>query len=118
MISPFFTSRAIMERLLKDRSTGRNIIWATDDYAEQGRHFHDEMIMRRAGADGVQIVHRASKDKAAQTARARGKAEVSTPAWICRAQLDAEDAAWQKAVLYFLREWTKGAFGIDMRHSI
>ena len=25
--------------LLKDRSTGRNLIWATDDYAERGKGF-------------------------------------------------------------------------------
>ena len=29
----------VLAVLLKDRSTGRNLIWATDDYAERGRGF-------------------------------------------------------------------------------
>ena len=27
----------VLAVLLKDRSTGRNLIWATDDYAERGK---------------------------------------------------------------------------------
>ena len=29
----------VLAVLLKDRSTGRNLIWATDDYAVRGRGF-------------------------------------------------------------------------------
>ena len=29
----------VLAVLLKDRSTGRNLIWATDDYAERGKGF-------------------------------------------------------------------------------
>lgn len=97
MLKLFSPPRAIMEGLLVDHATGRNIIWATDDYADNGHRFRDEMIMKPVGAKGVPIMPRALKGKAAQTARARSRAEVSTPAWICRAQLDAVDKAWQAA---------------------
>jgi hypothetical protein len=35
----------VLTVLLKDRTTGRNLIWATDDYAERGKGFgaNDEM---------------------------------------------------------------------------
>ena len=35
----------VLAVLLKDRSTGRNLIWATDDYAARGKGFgaNDEM---------------------------------------------------------------------------
>ena len=29
----------VLAVLLKDRTTGRNLIWATDDYAERGKGF-------------------------------------------------------------------------------
>ena len=29
----------VLAVLLKDRSTGRNLIWATDDYAARGKDF-------------------------------------------------------------------------------
>ena len=34
----------VLAVLLKDRTTGRNLIWATDDYAGIGRGFAAEVI--------------------------------------------------------------------------
>ena len=38
----------VLAVLLKDRTTGRNLIWATDDYAERGKGFgaNDEIQVK------------------------------------------------------------------------
>ena len=87
----------VLAVLLKDRTTGRNLIWATDDYAERGKGF--------AASDEIQIgqiidknnpVIRPRVDKAAEEQRKRveKRAEVFTPSWICNKQNNLVDAAW------------------------
>ena len=87
----------VLTVLLKDRTTGRNLIWATDDYAERGKGF--------AASDEIQIeqiidknnpVIRPRVDKAAEEQRKRveKRAEVFTPSWICNKQNNLVDGAW------------------------
>ena len=40
----------VLAVLLKDRSTGRNLIWATDDYAARGKGFG--AIVENGGGNG------------------------------------------------------------------
>lgn len=35
---------SLMEELLKDRTTNKNIIWATDNYVNKGFNFNDQII--------------------------------------------------------------------------
>ena len=44
----------VLAVLLKDRSTGQNLIWATDDYAERGKRFcaGDEIRIENGGGHG------------------------------------------------------------------
>ena len=87
----------VLAVLLKDRTTGRNLIWATDDYAGRGNGF--------AASDEIQIgqiidknkpVIRPRVDKAAEEQRKRveKRAEVFTPSWICNKQNNLVDAGW------------------------
>lgn len=83
--------------LLKDRSTGKNILWATDDYNDLGIGFaaDDEITLPAiTGAHGNLIKPRALKSKEEQGARTRNMAEVFTPLWICNKQNNLADNAW------------------------
>lgn len=83
--------------LLKDRSTGKNILWATDDYKDLGIGFaaDDEITLPAiTGANGNLIKPRALKSKEEQGARTRNMAEVFTPLWICNKQNNLADNAW------------------------
>jgi hypothetical protein len=87
----------ILETLLKDHSTDKNIIWATDNYEQlgDGYSFSDEIkIPLITGKNGDIIQPRVSKDKETQLKRVRDKAEVFTPCWICNAQNNLVDEAW------------------------
>ena len=72
--------------LLKDRSTGRNLIWATDDYAAHGKGFgaNDEMqVAQIVDKDHPVIRPRVDKNAEEQRQRSVKRAEVFTPSWIC-----------------------------------
>lgn len=87
----------VLAVLLKDRSTGRNLIWATDDYAARCKGFGatDEMQVAQI-ADREHPVIRPRVDKNAEEQRQRSvkRAEVFTPSWICNKQNNLVDAAW------------------------
>ena len=109
--------------LLKDHTTQQNIYWATDSYADLGEEFtfyapitldkitsyiSDEgVVATKKQYDAIikqtpeakehyqeMIRPRAVKSKQEQTQRAKDKAEVFTPAWICNAQNNLIDEAW------------------------
>ncbi len=66
----------ILNVLLKDRTTGKNIIWATDNYGfSPGEEIKIENLPL--------IKPRLEKSKEEQQKRTKGKAEVFTPSWIC-----------------------------------
>lgn len=83
--------------LLKDRSSGNNIIWATDNYTHKGtgfqRHDHIE-ISAITGYHGSVVKPRVEKSKKEQLDRIKQKAEVFTPSWICNKQNNLVDNAW------------------------
>lgn len=83
--------------LLKDHSSDKNIIWATDNYASKGEGYqeHDEIQEKYiTGKNGKVIRPRVNKSKAEQENRSREKAEVFTEAWICNKQNNLVDLAW------------------------
>ena len=87
----------LLDTLLRDHTTGSNIFWATDDYANKGEGFgfSDQITADSiTGANGHVIMPRKFKPQKVQTARAKDMAEVFTPAWICNAQINLIDDAW------------------------
>lgn len=87
----------LLEILLKDRSSNKNIIWATDNYAIRGKGYypHDHITLKAiTGRNGLVIKPRVKKSKKEQNKRIKDKAEVFTPSWICNAQNNLIDEAW------------------------
>ena len=89
--------RELLAILLKDRSSGKNIIWATDNYTRRGagfqRHDHIE-VAAIVGYNGSVVKPRVEKSKNEQIDRIKQKAEVFTPSWICNKQNNLVDNAW------------------------
>ena len=86
----------VLDILLQDKSTKKNIIWATDTYEEFGEEFMDKMQMSvnllLLRAD---IIHpRIQKSQEAQAQRTRKRAEVFTPAWLCNLMNNHCDEDW------------------------
>ena len=89
----------ILDALLSDRTTGENIIWATDDYASMGdaytffQHITPELI---TGENRNVIQPRVAKDEVDRKKRARKMAEVFTPSWVCNDMNNGVDEKWFK----------------------
>ena len=84
----------ILDDLLADRTTGQNIIWATDDYASRGDGytFYDQITAEKICCNECRvIVPRVLKNKDSQKNRARKMAEVFTPSWLCNQMLNDID---------------------------
>jgi hypothetical protein len=86
----------LLDILLQDKSTKKNIIWATDTYEEYGNGFTDkEQIDRDLLLKHADIIKpRIQKSLEAQAARTRKKAEVFTPVWLCNLMNNYCDQEW------------------------
>lgn len=87
----------IMDVLLKDRTTNKNIVWATDDYEDLGEFYKAEceITLNLITVDDCNIIQpRITKSQQSQLSRTKDKAEVFTPSWICNAQNNLIDNAW------------------------
>lgn len=80
-------SPEILAQLLRDRTTARNILWCTHDYAQRGKGYQYADEIRPeciTGEHGNIIRPRVLKSKAEQTDRVKDMAEVFTPAWVVK----------------------------------
>lgn len=89
---------SLLRALLKDKTTGGNIIWATDDYSELygekfacDREITDKLI---TGKYWDVVQPRTAKLKEKQNDRTKKRAEVFTPSWICNKQNNLVDEQW------------------------
>ena len=88
---------SILRRLLQDKTTKKNILWATKDYEILGPEYGEtceilpELI---TGKNTLLIQPRSAKAKEEQIARTRDKAEVFTPSWVCNCQNNLVDIEW------------------------
>lgn len=90
--SPF-----LLDLLLQDKTTGKNIVWATDDYVANGSAYapEKEILPARITGTNTKIIQpRIAKNKEAQRNRTRKSAEVFTPSWICCLMNNFCDAEW------------------------
>lgn len=90
-IFPF--SEEILSILLIDRTTSKNILWATEDYSPIDSKSQMQLF-QITGNNACRIKTRIQKQKEEQQSRTRNKAEVFTPSWICNAQNNLVDDAW------------------------
>lgn len=96
-ISEELWSKRIIEILLIDRTTNRNILWATEDYEHISENFNSHFpieIYQITGRNSNLIKPRVSKNIDKQGRRRKEKAEVFTPSWICNKQNNLIDDAW------------------------
>jgi len=103
--------KALLSLLLKDRSSGQNIIWATDAYISRGVGFGQQdyiTIEAITGAHGNVIKPRTEKSKKEQQRRIKNKAEVFTPSWVCNKQNNIVDNVWFGRENVFNIETEKG----------
>lgn len=87
----------LLDILLKDKSSNKNIMWGTDNYSNHGTGFNalDYMSVEKiTGIYGELIKPRVKKSKEEQDIRVREKAEVFTPSWMCNKQNNMIDDAW------------------------
>ena len=87
----------ILAILLKDKTTRKNIIWASEDYISLGSAyaFSEEITVDAiTGINGAVIRPRIEKTKEEQSSRSKEKAEVFTPSWVCNRQNNLVDNAW------------------------
>lgn len=100
----------LMKILLMDRTTRRNIIWATDSYTVLGKEFFpEEPIKLNLVANGASelLKPRAAKLKHDQEARTRDRAEVFTPTWVIKKQNDLVEKEFKDLPLeeYINKTW-------------
>ena len=101
----------LLEILLKDRTSGKNILWGTDNYSMHGCGFfkNDYIYVEKiTGLYGNLIKPRVKKTKEEQNIRIRDKAEVFTPSWICNKQNNLVDTQWFNKENIFNIEIEKG----------
>ena len=87
----------VLPILLQDKTTKRNIIFATDSYIENGPEFSPQSPMtaiKLIGLDPLTIQPRILKAKEQQTDRTRKRAEVFTPSWLCAVMNNYADEVW------------------------
>lgn len=107
----------LLEILLQDKTTGKNILWATDSYESKGAMFAPNVPISSdlvTGKNGNLIQPRAVKSKDEQLLRTRDKAEVFTPLSIVKQMNEACDTKritknnWQEYVALLKLEITCG----------
>lgn len=87
----------ILKTLLRDRTTGRNIIWADNEYEALGDGYmgDDEITVEKiTGMNSGIIKPRIAKEQERQSQRTKSRAEVFTPSWLCNQMNNDLDEAW------------------------
>lgn len=90
-------SPELLDALLKDHSSKKNIIWATDNYVPFGKGYDEKNEIKTKAIINIHnsvIKPRVNKTKAEQDYRIKEKAEVFTPSWICNKQNNQIDECW------------------------
>ena len=97
--------QAVLDTLLKDKSTGKNIIWATDPPEELQTVMYEpvtdrsQITTQQLGLTHYEVVlPRMMKQTDTQQQRTRKKGEVFSPAWVCNKMNNALDADWFRAL--------------------
>lgn len=87
----------VLDKLLQDKTTKRNIIFATDAYKSDKLDAYKTTEITSAllyGLDTLSIQPRVLKSQQEQAERTKKKAEVFTPAWICNRMNNHCDEEW------------------------
>ena len=87
----------VLDLLLQDKTTKKNIIFATNAYSDSGYHIDAKAQMTRGmllGLDPHVIQPRVAKEQEEQDERTKVRAEVFTPSWVCNKMNNHLDEEW------------------------
>ena len=92
-----FPVKDMLKTLLTDKTTGKNITFATNSYADYGINFAEDSYITETEILGIaecEIQPRICKALEQQAIRTKNKAEVFTPSWICNRMNSFCDEEW------------------------
>lgn len=99
-------SLKLLNKVLIDKTTRKNILWATDAYKESGKAYNRDREITQdliTGRNADVIKTRARKAMEQQSQRTKQHAEVFTPLWIVKKMNDHADEVWfEHADVFFL----------------
>ncbi len=87
----------VLETLLCDRTTGRNIIWADSEYESLGDGYagDDEITVEKITGENFGVIKpRIAKEVERQSLRTKSRAEVFSPSWLCNQMNNDLDEVW------------------------
>lgn len=80
--------------LLQDKTTRKNIVFATGSYEDRGSAYQADMEIKAELLPDMDLKPRILKSQEEQALRTRKKAEVFTPAWLCCKMNNYCDDEW------------------------
>ena len=90
-------SSKLFNCLLIDRTTKKNICWATEHYMHLGQEYYPQAPIKQDLITGINtnvIQPRVERETKDQQKRTRENAEVFTPSWVCNEQNNLIDDTW------------------------
>ena len=87
----------VLDILLYDNTTKKNIIWGTNNYESHGTGYSENdhiLVEQITGRHNGIIKPRVEKSKKEQQKRSKDMAEVFTPSWVCNKQNNLVDEKW------------------------
>ena len=97
----------LLDILLFDHTTQKNIFWATNSYADNGKGYewhHEITVASITGQHGTLIMPRAMKSRDEQQRRSKQMAEVFTPSWIVDKMNRVVDEEWDNLKKQYTEE--------------
>lgn len=109
-------SKSLLQILLKDRTTKRNIVWASPSYKGWGKDFTENQTIKLKSIIGPYesiIQPRVAKRKTDQAMRTRKRGEVFTPSWLVDKQIKLVEDELGELVFekYICLRWIEIACG-------
>lgn len=91
-----FDKIGVLDNLLIDHTTGKNIVWATDSYTELGHGYarQDQITLDSLINNGFKLASRSERSHTEQKSRTRKHAEVFTPSSVIKKMNDCIDDEW------------------------
>lgn len=90
-------SENVFNILLMDRTTRKNICWATDHYIAHGDAYSPQEPITKGlvtGLNATLVKPRVSRSSDENSQRTKENAEVFTPSWVCNEQNNLIDEQW------------------------
>ncbi|MDY3006486.1 Eco57I restriction-modification methylase domain-containing protein [Anaerococcus porci] len=90
-----YAVRVGLKRLLENKSTKKNIIWASDNYKNLGEAYNETSYILADTFNVTRILNaRINKNEDIKLERTRKRAEVFTPSWVVNQMINFIDEEW------------------------